>query len=177
MKGEKKTHVLWKQISKGNLYGFLLHNTLLTRDIILNVFPLRMMTSSNGNIFRVTGPLCGEFPGHRLIPLTKARNAELSFICAWINDSINNREAGDLRRHRAHYDVTVMIKCVLNVCLYILMLQTTEEVEFVMQIEGMSYAALGWRPAGKPRQASGWPFSKMASDWLAAVPPTNQKLC
>ena len=28
----------------------------------------RMMTSSNGNIFRVTGPLCGEFTGHRRIP-------------------------------------------------------------------------------------------------------------
>ena len=24
-----------------------------------------MMTSSNGNIFRVTGPLCGAFTGHR----------------------------------------------------------------------------------------------------------------
>ena len=32
---------------------------------------LHMMTSSNGNIFRVTGPLCGEFTGHRWIPLTK----------------------------------------------------------------------------------------------------------
>ena len=27
-----------------------------------------MMTSSNGNIFRVTGPLCWEFTGHRWIP-------------------------------------------------------------------------------------------------------------
>ena len=27
-----------------------------------------MMTSSNGNIFRVAGPLCGEFTGHRWIP-------------------------------------------------------------------------------------------------------------
>ena len=27
-----------------------------------------MMTSSNGNIFRVTGTLCGEFTGHRWIP-------------------------------------------------------------------------------------------------------------
>ena len=35
-----------------------------------------MMTSSNGNIFRVTGPLCGEFTGHRWIPLTKASDAE-----------------------------------------------------------------------------------------------------
>ena len=36
-----------------------------------------MMTLSNGNIFRVTGPLCGEFTGHRWIPLTKASDAEL----------------------------------------------------------------------------------------------------
>ena len=28
-----------------------------------------------------------------------------SLICARINSWINNREAGDLRRHRAHYDV------------------------------------------------------------------------
>ena len=26
-------------------------------------FGFNMMTSSNGNIFRVTGPLCGEFTG------------------------------------------------------------------------------------------------------------------
>ena len=31
-----------------------------------------MMTSSNGNIFRVTGHLCGEFTGPRWIPHTKA---------------------------------------------------------------------------------------------------------
>ena len=31
-----------------------------------------------------------------------------SVICAWINAWINNREAGDLRHHRAHYDVMVM---------------------------------------------------------------------
>ena len=36
-----------------------------------------MMTSSNGNIFRVTGPLCGEFTGDRWIPLTKASDAEV----------------------------------------------------------------------------------------------------
>ena len=36
-----------------------------------------MMTSSNGNIFRVTGPFCREFTGHRWIPLTKASDAEL----------------------------------------------------------------------------------------------------
>ena len=35
------------------------------------------MTSSNGNIFRVTGPLLGESTGHRRIPLIKASDAEL----------------------------------------------------------------------------------------------------
>ena len=35
-----------------------------------------MMTSSNGNIFRVIGLLCGEFTGHRWITRTKASDAE-----------------------------------------------------------------------------------------------------
>ena len=30
-----------------------------------------------------------------------------SLICAWINNWVNDGEAGDLRRHRAHYDDTV----------------------------------------------------------------------
>ena len=43
-----------------------------------------MMTSSNGNIFRVTGHLCREFTCHRWIPRTKAGNAELwcFLLCA-----------------------------------------------------------------------------------------------
>ena len=31
-----------------------------------------------------------------------------SLICLWINYWVNTREAGDLRRYRAHYDITVM---------------------------------------------------------------------
>ena len=31
-----------------------------------------------------------------------------SLICAWTNGFANNRYASDLRRHRAHYDATVM---------------------------------------------------------------------
>ena len=38
---------------------------------------LNMMTSSNGNIFLVTGHLCGEFIGLRWIPLTNAGDPEL----------------------------------------------------------------------------------------------------
>ena len=68
-----------------------------------------MMTSSNKNIFCVTGPLCGEFPGHRWIPLTKRGALVFSLICVWINGWVNNREAVDLIRHGAHYDVIVML--------------------------------------------------------------------
>ena len=32
-----------------------------------------------------------------------------SLICAWIKGWVNNREAGDLRHHRVHYDVIVMV--------------------------------------------------------------------
>ena len=70
-----------------------------------------MLTLSNGNTFRVTGPLCGAFTGDRWIPLKKASDAELwcfLWTAPWINGWVNNREAGDLRRHRAYYDVIVM---------------------------------------------------------------------
>ena len=33
-----------------------------------------------------------------------------SLMCTRINGRVNNREAGDLRRHHAHYDVTAMVK-------------------------------------------------------------------
>ena len=46
----------------------------------------------------VNSPLKGQWRGALLF----------SLICARINDWINNREAGDLRRHCVHYDVIVM---------------------------------------------------------------------
>ena len=66
-----------------------------------------MMKPSNGNIFRVTGHLCGsspvtgEFPAQR--PVT--RSFDVFFD---LNGWISNRKAADLRSHRAHYDVIVM---------------------------------------------------------------------
>ena len=64
-----------------------------------------MMTSTNGNIFRVTDPLCGDSPQkgqwHGALMC--------SLIYAWTNNWAINRDAGDLRRHYTHYDVTVII--------------------------------------------------------------------
>ena len=50
-------------------------------------------------------PVTGEFPAQR--PVTRSFDVFTS-MCSWINRWLNNDEAGDLRRHRAHYDVTVM---------------------------------------------------------------------
>ena len=69
-----------------------------------------MMTSSNGNIFRVTGPLCGEFTGPGEFPHKGQWRGALMFslTCVWISGWVNDREAADLRRHRGHYDVNVI---------------------------------------------------------------------
>ena len=63
------------------------------------------MTSSNGNIFRVSGHLCGEFPTQR--PVT--RSFDVFFDLRLNNGWVNNGEAGDLRHYRAHYDVTLIV--------------------------------------------------------------------
>ena len=71
-----------------------------------------MMTSSNGNIFRVTGPLCGEFTGQNgefpsQRPVTRSFDV---FFDLYLNKQLSKKpEAGDLRRHRAHYDIIVML--------------------------------------------------------------------
>ena len=65
-----------------------------------------MMTPSNGNSFRVTGPLWGEpFGRHRWILLTKASDSELwcFFTCAWTNGWANKWDLRrNLRRHIAN---------------------------------------------------------------------------
>ena len=41
----------------------------------------------------------------------------LSLICVWINSSVNNRQGGDLRCYRTHYDITVTVSIsVWHVC-------------------------------------------------------------
>ena len=69
-----------------------------------------MMTSSNGNIFPRNWPFVR---GIHRSPVNFPHKGQwrgalmFSLICAWIKGWINIREAGDSRRHRAHYYVTV----------------------------------------------------------------------
>ena len=51
-----------------------------------------------------------------------------SLIYAWINDWVNNREAGDLRRQHGHYDVIVMLRlfnphCIVELIYYSILSQ------------------------------------------------------
>ena len=64
--------------------------------IPLTQWPIHMMTSSNGNIFHVTGPVNSPHKGQWCGTLL------FSLICTRINGYTNTREAGDMRRHR-HY--------------------------------------------------------------------------
>ena len=57
-------------------------NTILERfcswvSILSTETVIFTMTASNGHMFRVTGPLCGEFTGNRWIPFIKASDSEL----------------------------------------------------------------------------------------------------
>ena len=71
-----------------------------------------MMTLSNGNIFRVTGPFCGKFTGHRWIHLTKASGV---FFDLRLNKRLSKKSWGwwfktpscALWRHRNVWGVTV----------------------------------------------------------------------
>ena len=63
---------------------------------------LRMLTSSNGNSFHVTGPLCVIHPSPVNSPNKGQWRGTLMFplICAWINAWVNSRDAGDLTDRR-----------------------------------------------------------------------------
>ena len=88
----------------------------VTLGDMVKITPTRtypMTMSSNRNIFRITFPLWGEFPSEN-----QWRGALIfSLISAWTNGWTNNRDAGDLRRHHAHYDVTVMHSNIPTVCI------------------------------------------------------------
>ena len=60
-----------------------------------------LLAISTGN-----SPDTGEFPAQRPV----MRSFDVFFDLRLNNDLVNNLEAGDLRRHRAHHDVIVMTR-------------------------------------------------------------------
>ena len=78
--------------------GLAIHRRKCSDFLYLQICFYYMMTSLNWYIFHVPGPLWGESTGHQWIPLKRpvTRN--------WANN-VYTRE---LKRHCAHYDITVM---------------------------------------------------------------------
>ena len=73
----------WKCSSRMDLLSPRWHQFIFvaTNTVLLTLYLVigtrMMMTSSNGNIFRVTGPWWGKSTSDRWIPLTRASDAEL----------------------------------------------------------------------------------------------------
>ena len=94
----------------------------------LTAFSGFMMSSSNGNIFRVTGPLCGELTGHRWIPPERpvTRSFDVFFdrrlnkrlsepLWSWWSETPSR----SLRRHcnvMAHYIIWMFTYWLNEVC-------------------------------------------------------------
>ena len=73
-----------------------------------HIFRKLMMTSSCGDIFRVTDPTWGVSTGDRWIPYKGQWRGVSILMCAWANGWTDNRDASVLRRHGTYCDV---IKC------------------------------------------------------------------
>ena len=86
----------WVKIRWQQLIGDAAPHLILTQITQWrHIFALLAICAGNS-------PVTGEFPTQR--PVTWS--FDVSLICAEINVWVNNREAGNLRRYRAHYDVT-----------------------------------------------------------------------
>ena len=72
--------------------------------------------------------------GHRWIPSKRpvTRSFDVTFICARTKGWANNRDTGDLKRHRAHNDVTV-VKCI-NCCAFSLLLDHFQAIHYIFMM-------------------------------------------
>ena len=86
--------------TKVQLLGNIFHATTALHDDVIKWkhFPRYWPFVRGIHRSTVNSPHKGQWRGALMFTL----------ICARINGWVNNREAGDLRRYRAHYDVIVM---------------------------------------------------------------------
>ena len=97
---------LWYKISRPSMYIFMSHKSPTFRGSLWSWWRHRMET------FSALLALCA---GNSPVPVNSpykrpvTRSFDVFFDLRLINDCVNKREAGNLRRHRGHYDVIVMI--------------------------------------------------------------------
>ena len=115
------THIIWSLVLKSwviNQQIWVTHGFHKCMSVVMGKLPkLGNITPDHGDVIKwkyfprhwpfvrgihrsqVNSPHKGQWRGALMF----------SLICVWINGWVNNREAGDLRRYRTYYDVTVMI--------------------------------------------------------------------
>ena len=95
--------------ARGNIIESIILVPLVHDDVIKwKHFPRYWPFVRGIHRFPVNSPHKGQWGGALMF----------SLICAWTNRWVNNREAGDLRRHQARYDVSVMKILKLPPCHY-----------------------------------------------------------
>ena len=83
-----------RQLNFVQIYGFSSHDDVIKRKHFPHYWPF----VRGIHRWPVNSPHKGRWRGALMF----------SVICAWFNGWVNTREAGDLRRHRSHCDVTLM---------------------------------------------------------------------
>ena len=83
-----------------------------------------------------------------------------SLICVWINGWVNNREAGDLRRYRNHYDVMVMVTNKLNYALSLVNFKRSRSIPPVITLLllFLHYSEMAWFSSLKNVSSQAWNF-------------------
>ena len=99
----------WANVASLRHNALMICNIWLVGNIGL-IIARFMITSWNENIFRVTGPLWGIHWSPVISPHKGQWRGALTFslISVWTKGWVSNRDASDLRRHCAHFDVTIM---------------------------------------------------------------------
>ena len=94
---------IWNSVSCTGIKGFVNDHSLSLYVIV--------MTSTNSNFFRVTGPLWGEFIGHGEFPSQRPVTQSCdTFFDLHLNKRLSKpSDACGLRRNCAHFDITVMM--------------------------------------------------------------------
>ena len=84
------------QLINGMFKLITVHDDIIKWELFLRYWPFVWVIDRSP----VNSPHKGQWRGALMF----------SLICVWLNGWVSNRVAGDLRRYRAHYDVTVMGK-------------------------------------------------------------------
>ena len=96
-----------------NIRFSLTHIGIMSQFNIISNDPFKLPSSLRRHQMETFSALLALLRGNHRSPGKSPQRSvtwrfDVSLICVWINGWVNNGEAGDLRHHQAHYDVTVM---------------------------------------------------------------------